>query len=262
MQVDWITVTAQIINFLILVWLLKHFLYGRIVKAMDAREAQIADRIHAAESKQKVAGAEAVKYREMQQNLNERRDQLLREAQAKADELRKSLQSDARQEVATLKETWISDLAQEKSDFLNDVRERSSEAFSHMARRALADLANAELEDQIVRRFTEVLQQITDKKLEKLKALSAHEGAEIVVRTNYDLSTRRRNETEAAIREMVSDDAKIVFERTREIVCGMELRIGGQLVRWSLDSFLDGMERDLREELEAHLPLSESKAAE
>ena len=42
MQVDWLTVAAQIVNFLILVWLLHKFLYGPIVRAMGDREAAIA----------------------------------------------------------------------------------------------------------------------------------------------------------------------------------------------------------------------------
>ena len=40
----WFTLVAQVINFLVLVWLLKHFLYGRIVKAMSEREAETADK--------------------------------------------------------------------------------------------------------------------------------------------------------------------------------------------------------------------------
>ena len=41
MLIDWFTVAAQAINFLILVLLLRRFLYGPIVKAMDDREAAI-----------------------------------------------------------------------------------------------------------------------------------------------------------------------------------------------------------------------------
>jgi F-type H+-transporting ATPase subunit b len=42
MLIDWFTVAAQIVNFLILVWLLKHFLYKPILDAIDAREKRIA----------------------------------------------------------------------------------------------------------------------------------------------------------------------------------------------------------------------------
>ena len=42
MLIDWFTVVAQVVNFLILVWLLKRFLYKPILDAIDAREKRIA----------------------------------------------------------------------------------------------------------------------------------------------------------------------------------------------------------------------------
>ena len=42
MLIDWFTVAAQALNFLILVWLMKRFLYKPILHAIDAREERIA----------------------------------------------------------------------------------------------------------------------------------------------------------------------------------------------------------------------------
>ncbi len=42
MLIDWFTVGAQALNFLILVWLMKRFLYKPILNAIDAREKKIA----------------------------------------------------------------------------------------------------------------------------------------------------------------------------------------------------------------------------
>ena len=50
--IDWFTVIAQVINFFILVWLLKHFLYKPIINAIDAREKRIADELANAKSKE------------------------------------------------------------------------------------------------------------------------------------------------------------------------------------------------------------------
>ena len=41
MLIDWFTVLAQIINFLILIYLLKRFLYGPIIRAMEEREKKM-----------------------------------------------------------------------------------------------------------------------------------------------------------------------------------------------------------------------------
>ena len=51
MSIDWVTVLAQIANFLVLLWLLKRFLYRPILDGIDAREAQISKRMAAADRK-------------------------------------------------------------------------------------------------------------------------------------------------------------------------------------------------------------------
>ena len=48
MHIDWFVLFCQIFNFLLLAYLLKRFLYGRIIKAMDEREAKIAARFNEA----------------------------------------------------------------------------------------------------------------------------------------------------------------------------------------------------------------------
>ncbi|WP_445663747.1 F0F1 ATP synthase subunit B family protein, partial [Ideonella azotifigens] len=45
MLIDWFTVGAQALNFVILVALLKRFLYQPVLDAVDAREAQIAKQL-------------------------------------------------------------------------------------------------------------------------------------------------------------------------------------------------------------------------
>jgi len=42
MLIDWFTVGAQALNFLILVWLMKRFLYKPVLHAIDEREMRIA----------------------------------------------------------------------------------------------------------------------------------------------------------------------------------------------------------------------------
>src|ERR1700735_4485553 len=71
MLIDWFTVGAQALNFLILVWLLKRFLYKPILNAVDAREKLIATELSEARAKM----TEAQKERDDFQHKNEVFDQ-------------------------------------------------------------------------------------------------------------------------------------------------------------------------------------------
>ena len=80
MLINWFTVAAQIVNFLILVALLKHFLYGPIVAAMTAREGKIAAQLTEAREKRQQAEQEEASLRQKIREIGEQRQAMLTEA--------------------------------------------------------------------------------------------------------------------------------------------------------------------------------------
>lgn len=262
MDVDWITVAAQIVNFLVLVWLLQRFLYGPIIRVMDERDAQIAQKLREAQQKKDDAEVEAGRYRDMQESFEKQREDRLEKVQEEVDNFRKSLQAAAREVVAAQRAEWLRSLADEKVAFLNDIQERSAESFLAMARRALSDLANEALEDQIARRLLTELRDLDEPDRRKIQGAYERAGATVAVRTAFNLRTKRRNEINAALCDTLGKDIETAFERSPDLICGVELRVGGQMVRWSLDSFLDELESELREAVESRTPVSDRRAAE
>ncbi len=103
MLIDWFTVAAQIINFLILVGLLKHFLYDRIIRAREEREGRIRARLDEAEKKEKESDAEAEKYRRKNIEIEEKRKGILEKARERLKTSEKELTQKARQEVENLR---------------------------------------------------------------------------------------------------------------------------------------------------------------
>jgi len=198
----------------------------------------------------------------MQETFDKQREARLKEVREEVDSFRKSLQEAARKAVAAQRAEWMRSLSDEKVAFLNDIRERSTEAFSAMARRALSDLANESLEDEIARRFLAALRDLAP--LDRQKVQDAHEraGSTVAVRTAFQLATKRRDEINAQLYEAFGKDTSIVFEQSPDLICGIELRVGSQILRWSHDSFLDELETQLREAIERRAPTSDRHAAE
>jgi F-type H+-transporting ATPase subunit b len=69
MLIDWFTVGAQVVNFVILVWLMKHFLYKPILNAIDAREKRIASELADANAKRTEAEKERADFRKQEQSI-------------------------------------------------------------------------------------------------------------------------------------------------------------------------------------------------
>src|SRR5271163_2056642 len=103
MPINWFTVAAQAINFLILVWLLRRFLYKPILQAIDERAKWIATQLAEAEAKK----AEAQKERDDFQHKNEAFDQeraaLLKKATDEAKAERQRMLDEARKEADELR---------------------------------------------------------------------------------------------------------------------------------------------------------------
>ena len=106
MQLDGFTIVAQVVNFLILVALLKRFLYAPIIRAMQAREDHIATRLDEAQSTMDEAQRQAAAYEQRMQALQQTQDDMLARAQEAAESQRGQLIEEARQEVEHLQDRW------------------------------------------------------------------------------------------------------------------------------------------------------------
>src|SRR5476649_840233 len=84
MLIDWFTVGAQTLNFLILVWLLRRFLYQPILAAIDTRERSIATTLADADAKHASAQQERAEYEQKNAQIEQQRAELLRQASAEA----------------------------------------------------------------------------------------------------------------------------------------------------------------------------------
>src|ERR1700733_11157535 len=103
MPIDWFTVVAQAINFLILVWLLKRFLYKPILHAIDEREKGIAAQLAEAEAKKAEAQQERDDYQHKNETFDQERAALLTKATDEAKAERQRLLDEVRKETDALR---------------------------------------------------------------------------------------------------------------------------------------------------------------
>lgn len=249
MQIDWLTVTAQIVNFLVLVWLLQHFLYGPITRAMERREQRIADRLAEAEKKREAAEQEARSFREKQAELERSREELMEEARAAAAEERRSLEQVARDEVEARKQGWLEQLSAERRGFEEDLRRRTADAFYVLARRALGDLADAELEGRIASAFTRQLSELDDETADKLKKGAESAEGGVTIQSRFPLDSEPKQRLTRAVHERFGDAVDVTYNEVDDLDCGIVLQAGSQQLAWSIEHYLDALERKVDDEL-------------
>lgn len=252
MEVDWITFAAQLVNFLILIWLLQRFLYGPITAAMARREARIADRMAEARDARRTAEDEKTRLREEREDLESRREDILAEARKDAEELRGELETQAREEVDRKRRAWLGHLEDERHQIVGSLQERVYRFILETVRRLLRDFADTELAAQTAREFARRLEALDEDARARLSGASADAEGPLVVESGLDLPEEARAHVAHAIRGILDDeDARIRFDTDPDLLIGLSLTAGDQTVRWSGERHLDRLEDTVREAIEA-----------
>jgi F-type H+-transporting ATPase subunit b len=247
MEIDWLTVAAQVVNFLVLVYLLKRFLYRPVTQAMARREERIAERVREGREREEQAERERERLHQRLEKLEERRDAILGQAREEAEEERRRLLEEAREEAEGARRRWREQAQAEKDHFLEELRRRTCEGFQELARKALDDLADADLEEQMVRTFLERL-----KGLDKDTRRRLTESDEpVAVATSFALDSGGRRRVTRAIHEHLESEVEVEYGESAELLCGIELTASGRRLGWSLADYLDRFENRVSEGLSA-----------
>ena len=238
MLIDWFTVTAQVVNFLILMWLLKRFLYKPILAAIDAREKRIAAELADADARKAEAEQERDEFQRKNDEFDRQRDQRLKQAKDEAEAERQRLLDEARQAAEALRAKRQDALQREQQSLKGEIRRRTREEVFAIARRTLTDLAGTSLEERICEAFTHRLRALNQEAKEALaKALNASSDP-LCVRSAFDLPPEQQQAIQHAINETFSADVQVRFETAPDLVSGIELSTNGQKVAWSIADYL------------------------
>ncbi len=250
MLIDWFTIVAQIINFLILVFLLKHFLYGPVIRAMDRREEKIAERLEEAARKRAEAEAETETFRSKNKEFDERKKELFFRAHEEAEEEKKDMIEKARRDAEDFRERWRGAVEDGKKAFLRDLKQRAGAQICEIAGRALKDLSDVALEDHIIDVFLESREKFGDE-MDRLREAAADSGGTIIVSTAFGIADGKRREITEKIHSVLAPNLKISFRTAPDLICGIELRLDNFVVGWNLKDYIGALEEEIGAMLDA-----------
>ncbi|MDR3382118.1 F0F1 ATP synthase subunit B [Cupriavidus basilensis] len=242
MLIDWFTVGAQALNFVILVWLLKRFLYQPVLDAIDAREGRIARQIADASAKEAEARKQGEAFQQKTDAFERERAALLAQAAGDAETQRQQWLEAARQAadaLAAKRQDALRSEAGQLTQALGDLARR--EVFA-VARRALADLASASLEERVADVFIRRLRALDEPARASLAAAFRQPAAHAVVRSAFALPAAQCAAIQAAVDDVLGTAIPLQFDTAQGLVSGIELIVGGQKLAWSIDGYLGSLE--------------------
>lgn len=245
MSIDWITVAAQIANFLVLVWLLKRFLYRPILDGIDAREAEISERMNeAARASDKAAAAEA-EYHGQLASFRADQSTMTDNTRFTAEAERDALLVKAKDRMVAERKIWDAHLEEEGRKYIAELHQAGAKTLLSLTRKALSDLADETLEDRIVAHVVNRLRPMAADLRQ-----SAGSADEAVASTRDLLAPEARKRLTADLADIIPN-MPLRFETDPAQAPGLILHIGGAQVSWTVDSYIEGLDALLQEQLAA-----------
>jgi len=244
MLIDWFTVGAQVLNFIILVWLMKRFLYKPVLDAIAAREQKIAAQLADAAATKAEAHRQQEEFQKKNQAFDEQRAELLRQATEEAKAERARLQGEAREAADAASAQRAKALQSDVRHLHAEIARQTQRQVFDIARRVLRDLATASLDERVCAVFIQRVRKIEGPAQEVLRAaletVSVTQPA--LLRSAFELPAPQRGAIQAALDESFGQPIPLEFETAPELVSGVELSAQGQKLAWSIADYLDELE--------------------
>ncbi|MGV8893448.1 MAG: F0F1 ATP synthase subunit delta [Burkholderiaceae bacterium] len=247
MLIDWFTVGAQALNFLILVWLLKRFLYKPILDAIDAREDSIAKKLADAEAKETEAQKERDEFQRKNETFDKQRAALLTQATTEANAERLRLLDEARKAAVALLAKRQDALRSEQQSLNDEIGRRTRQEVFAIARKTLIDLAGTTLEDQMSAVFARRLRELDEKEKTGLIKVVKASSTPVVVRSAFNLPPQQKTAIQQALNDLCSSEIELNFETAPGLISGIELSANGQKIAWSIGDYLGALEKSIAE---------------
>lgn len=234
MEFDWTTFALEIINFVVLVWILQRFLYKPVANAIAERKAGIEKTMADANAVQ--AAAQALK----QQYENRMADWEREQARARA-QLLEEIDAERARMMAALNVSLEQEREKERGleqRHALELRHRLEEAAlaegGQFVARLLSRVASPELEEKIVEMLLEDLPHLADKDLQPLRAACRKGDPKIKITSGYPLEDEQRSHLVQALSGLAEQPVACDFAHDPDLLAGLRISIGPWMLRSNL----------------------------
>lgn len=231
MELNWSTFILEIINFLLLVWILKHFFYVPVMKVIEQRRQAIEASLAQAASKRAEAETMEKKYQSrleaweqekqraretMHKEVSEERNRLL-------EALRKTLENE-RTKAQVLEQLH-----------LDEERRRNEQTAltqaAEFAAKLLTPLAGPEAEHRLCRLLLDELPSLPKERRDTLRTVVKNNGMPVRVSSVYPLSPDMRTALQNGLSDVAAQRVECEFMENRELIAGLRINIGPLVLR-------------------------------
>lgn len=234
MELNWSTFFLEIVNFLILMWILNYFLYRPVMTALEKRRATIETSLQEASDKMEQAET-------LQAQYQKRLSEWAHEKQQLKAQLEQSLQQEREDQLKQLKDELYAEREKEEVIARQSLAETQSsyqriahEQGGKFAAKLLSSIAGPESELRLFDLLIEKIEGLSTENIAILQNACHSAPDKISVASAYPLPSKQSKQLEAKFSELCGKAVRIKFHQTPELIAGLRIHIGAWSVRMNL----------------------------
>lgn len=240
MEFNLSTFAFEIINFLILVWILQRLFYKPVRKIINQRKQHIDQTL--AEAAQMRKDAEQLK-----QNYESRLQKWEHEKQAAMSQLHQQLETERQQQLLALQKQ----LEQERKKTQSAMQRQQLESHRHQQILALQNgarfatlllqkAAGQELENQLFQLLISQLKQLPEACQHLVQTLENEPILEITINSAFPLSQTQVQQLEQKLSSLIDKPLQFSYSQNSELIAGLKVDIGAWALHTNIQHELSG----------------------
>jgi F-type H+-transporting ATPase subunit b len=240
LELSWSTFVLEIINFLVLVWILKHFLYKPVLDMIARRRAGIDKTLADAQALHEDAAKLQEQYEgrlaDWDQERQQAREVLARELEAERANKMAALRTTLEQEREKARVAE----ARRQADAMSKMEETALMQGARFVTRLLEENAGPETQARLVEYLLTELTQLPAARIEALRNSYGMTSAEVIVASAFVLSDDQQQHIKQALTTIAGPHIPIRFEQDSELLAGVRITIGAWVLAANLRDELSG----------------------
>jgi len=245
MQINWFTVIAQILNFLVLVWLMKRYLYKPILSAIDEREKKIAGQLADAKTKKDEAKAEQDEFNKKNEAFDHQKSDMMDKATAEAGVQSQKLLEEAKNNAKTLQDKLEKATKERQADLNHQMEQKTEQEVFAITKKVLTDLADVNFEEQSVEVFIKRISELKEEEKDLFKKALHSASGPILVQSAFDLPEKQQTEIKGGVTKMLGTKPSFEFKTSPALIGGIELTTKGFKLAWSVAEYVNSFEKSI-----------------
>jgi F-type H+-transporting ATPase subunit b len=228
-ELNWTTFVLEILNFLVLVWLLKRFFYLPVMGMIERRRQAIAAELGQAEDKQRQAQELQQQYENRLADWEQEREAARQQLCSEMEEERRRLQAGLQQELEAERQKAEVLAERTLAEQQRQIEVLALEQGARFVARLLESVASPEVPDRLFAHLLEQLEHLPPAQREALRLSAESSRAALVeaeVLSAYPLSDTQRQQLREQIGARVPHKLRCEFHEDRKLIAGLRITVG------------------------------------